>query len=390
MAYITWLDEDIPSRKRAKVFYECKTTDGSRKRRSKTFKPGTPLKEIRAFQRQMETEYEISDGIDYTKRTVEDFIEEYFDTYAQYLSPTTEVNYRQMAYAEKNGVVSHLGKIDLSKLTTAQVQKYSNYLTKEGLSAKSVKNHIIFLHTLYDKAMKLQYVKRERNIVSDVERPKVRRKKIESYSVEEVKTLLEIADKYANDMIRLEIYLAIGTGARRAELAALKIESIDFNKKVIHITQSKVKGTKGEVLKAPKTDAGTRDIPFGKTLERELNKAILRYNKNKLRYGKQFNDSRFLFCDEYGNPRKTSTMTNSYRRFMKAHEDEIRYLSLHSAGRHSFASIAIANGLDVKALQELLGHSDSATTLNVYSNSYADVKHNYAMSVDDTIFSKQA
>ena len=122
MSNIQWIDEDIPGRKRAKVMYECRTANGERKRKSKTFKAGTPLREIKAFQRKVEQEYETSEGIDYTKRTLNDFLKEYFEMYGQFLSPATIRNYQQMAYSEPHGIAVNLGKTELSKLSTAMIQ----------------------------------------------------------------------------------------------------------------------------------------------------------------------------------------------------------------------------------------------------------------------------
>lgn len=392
MACIQWVDEEIPSRKRAKVCYDVKTLDGSRKRRSKTFKPNTPMKTVRAFKRKVEEEYENGEGIDYTKRTLEVFIEEYFSLYGKSLSPSTRRNYSQMANAKEKGIICHLGNVELKKLNTAMVQKYVNFLADEGLSPKTIKNYTMFLHTLYDRAIRLRYVPQNMNVISLVDIPRARKKKVDSYSLEEVQTLLRLADQYATDRLRLQIYLGVGTGARRSELAAIKIESIDFEKKVLHITESKVSlgGTQPDVVKEPKTNCGVRDIPLGDVLIRELRKAVIRYNKNKIKHGKDFQDSRYIFSDEFGRPYKTDTMTGTYREFMKKHEDEIRYLPFHSAGRHTYASLAVANGIDIKCLQEILGHADASTTLNTYANSYFEKKKEYADVVDKTIFAKQA
>ena len=283
MSYIQWIDEDNPQRRRAKVMYECRTANGERKRKSKTFKVGTPLREIKAFQRKVEQEYETSEGIDYTKRSLNDFLKEYFEMYGQFLSPTTVRNYKQMAFSEPHGISVNLGKTELSKLNTAMIQRYVDYLMKEELSPKTIKNHVGMLHAVYDKALKLKYVPQEYNIVSRVERPKVRHKKVESYSVEEIQKLLELADKYADENLKLEIYLAVGTGARRSEMAAITINSIDFENKVWHVTQSKINAGTVDVVKAPKTDAGTRDIPLSDTLCRMLKHAVKNYKKKKLR-----------------------------------------------------------------------------------------------------------
>lgn len=390
MSNITWLDPDNPKRKRAKVMYECPAMNGTRKRKSKTFKPGTPLKEIKAFQRKVEQEYGSSEGIDYTKRLLKDFIGEYFELYGKFLSPATLHNYQQMANNYPHGIIEHLGNVELKKLNTYMVQKYVDYLMEEGLSPKTIKNHASMLHAVYDKAIKLRYVQQEYNIVSRAILPKVRHKKVESYSIEEVKTLLELADTYASDQLRLEIYLAVGTGARRSEIAAIQISSVDLKNKIWHVSQSKISAGSTDVVKAPKTDAGVRDIPLSDALCKELKRAINGYKQKKIRHGADFQDNGYLFCDDYGKPYRTHVLTNRYVRFVKSHADKIRYLPLHCAGRHSYASIAVANGIDIKCLQEILGHSDSSTTLNTYANSYLSQKKAYADIMDETVFAKQS
>lgn len=280
MSSLEWLDPDTPGKKRAKVTYECRTLDGGRKRKSKTFSPGTPIKEIRAFQRKVETEYETSEGTDYTKRLVADFIQEYFDLYSGSLSPATLKNYKQICFEEKHGISSYFGKTLLTKLHTRDIQKYVTYLEKEGLKPKTIKNHAMMIHALYDKAIRLCYVDTNDNIVSRVELPKLRKKKVESYSSEEVKKLLSLVDRDADEMLRFEIYLAVFTGLRRSEMAALKIESIDFDKRVLHITECRVTAEKGDAVKLPKTDAGIRDIPIVGVLYRELKRIVARYHTN--------------------------------------------------------------------------------------------------------------
>ncbi len=390
MANITILDKDDPKRKRYKVTYECRTISGSRKRCAKTFPPGTKKREIESFKRKMEEEYENSEGLDYTKRSLEQFIEEYFDVYRGWLSPSTIKGYQQMANSPKHGIIPNLGKMELDKIKTSDIQRYCNYLSQEKLSGKTVKNHILFLHTLYDSAMKMGYVKRGYNIVSGVVRPRWQKKHVESYSDEEIRQILELVDKYADDMTRLIFYLAFGTGMRRSEMAALKVDSIDFSKKLINITHAKVEGLDGDVLKEPKTSAGARTIPVGDTLCTELKKAVNRYRRNKLSYGEGFSDEGYLFSHEDGKPFATNYITSKYIKFMKKYATDIRYLPLHTAGRHSFASILISQGCDVKGVQEILGHSDASVTLNTYANSFFKQKQEYATKVDELIFSKQA
>jgi len=390
LANIITLDADIPSKKRYKVTYELRDISGDRKRKSKTFPSGTSLKEVQAFKRKMEQEYEDSEPTDYSKRTLESFIGEYFELYSDSLSPSTTDGYRRLAYTQEHGIITHLGHYELSQITTRTLQEYVRYLNSEGLSAKTVKNYVSFLHTLYDKALKLHYVTKGYNIVSDVELPRNRKKKVQSYSIDEIRKLLRIIDRDGNDEFKLEVYIAVLTGCRRSEMSAMTIDSINLDNKIWHIDKSKVRAGSGEdALKEPKTDAGVRDVPLCRTLCIQLRKAIRKYNQKKLQAGADFEDSGFLFSNKYGHPYRTNVLTARWNRFMREHEDEIRYLPLHCAGRHSYASIAIEQGLDIKALQEILGHSDSSTTLNTYANSYLKTKKNYAKDLDSVIFQKK-
>lgn len=390
MANITWIESGNNKRKRAKVTYECKTLTGERKRKSKTFPPGTPKREIDSFIRKVEEDYENSEGLDYAKRTLEQFIGEYLELYKLHLSPTTYKGYFQMSYSEKHGIVSNLGRIDLSRLKTMDIQRYANYLMEEGLSPKTIKNYILFIHVLYDVAMKMGYVRRGYNIVSDVVIPKWNRQKVESYSDEEIRELLRLVDLHGDELTRLIIYLAVGTGMRRSEMAALKIDSVDFQNRILNITHAKVEGKDGDVMKEPKSHASIRSIPIGDALCRELKHAVNRYKMNKLSYGEGFTDEGFIFSHQDGRPISTNSFTAKYIKFMKKYAKEIRYLPLHTAGRHSFASITMANGVDVKCVQELLGHADASTTLNIYSNSFLKQKQECADKVDALLFSKEA
>ncbi|WP_035768663.1 tyrosine-type recombinase/integrase [Butyrivibrio sp. NC2002] len=390
MAHITILDQDNPSKKRYKVIYEVDDISGKRKRKSKTFQPHTPLAKVKEFVNAVELEHNKDNAISYDCRTLRSFFNEYIDVYTHDLSKSTVQSYVQIANADPHGILRHLGHIELSKLSTTKIQKYVNYLTDDGLSPKTIKNYMSVLHSVMDRAIKCRYIQRGANPVSEVETPKVRHKRIQSYNPDEVQILLYLADTFADEITHFLIYLSVGTGARRSEMAAIRIEDVDLYNRVWHITQSKISiAGSNDILKEPKTESGIRDIPLSESLCAEIKKMIRIYNQNKLKHGNEFNDSRFLFSDEYGIPLSTDSLSKTFTRFVKSHSEKLRYLSLHSAGRHSYASIAIANGTDIKTVQEILGHSSATITLDTYASSYFEKKLSYADKLENLIFTSQ-
>lgn len=74
-----------------------------------------------------------------------------------------------------------------------------------------------------------------------------------------------------------------------------------------------------------------------------------------------------------GTPEGVNTITSRHHRFYKRHP-ELKYIGFHGY-RHTYASIAVASGkTDIKTIQEILGHSNVSTTLDLYATGYSEVK----------------
>lgn len=374
MAHIVVIDEGT-KHQRCKVMYEVRAINGTRKRKSKTFPENTNMKEIKAFVRTVEKQYEEDMvGLNYERISFREFFEIYKKSYMKNLSPTTQSNYIQMAYNKKNGFLEFLGNIQLEKLNVIHLQRYVDFLVDSGLSAKTVKNRMMCIHGVIDKAMQLHYITMTYNYVGDVITPKIVKKQIQSYNEDEVKKLLELVDKDACDNVKLLIYLAVTTGMRRSEMNALTFDDIDLKEKTINVNKARVYQHRGKcVVKETKTASSVRVIPITNTLCTLIKKARNDYYKKMFAKGEDFVDSKALFTDDCGNPLRSETLSNEYKDFMDSHADEIRYLNLHAL-RHTFASLALKNNADIKSVQSILGHADASTTLNTYACAYEDKK----------------
>ena len=375
MAHIVVIDEGT-KQQRYKVMYEVRTINGTRKRKSKTFPENTNMKEIKAFVRTVEKQYEDDDvGLNYDRLSFRQFFKIYEDSYMmKHLSPTTSSNYMQMAYNKKNGFLEFLGDIQLSKLNAIHLQRYVDFLVDSGQSAKTVKNRMMCIHGVIDKAMQLHYINKSYNFVGDVIAPKIVKKQIQSYNEDEVKKLLELVDKDACDNVKLLIYLAVTTGMRRSEMNALRFDDVNLIERTINVNKARVYQHRGKcVVKETKTASSVRVIPITNTLCTLIKKARNDYYKKMFAKGEDFVDSKALFTDDCGNPLRSETLSNEYKDFMDSHADEIRYLNLHAL-RHTFASLALKNNADIKSVQSILGHADASTTLNTYACAYEDKK----------------
>lgn len=388
MAHIVWLGNG--SKKQAKVVYEIKTLNGMRKRKSKTFPPHTSRAIIDEFKRKMETAYAKSDGILYEKCTFGEFCDIYLELYQQSLSASTQRSYISSINSKPWGIRANIGDIDVKKLKLEHIQRYVNLMNEAGLGAKTIKNRIMLIHSLWDRARRMGYVERDAySPTEDVEFPKKAPKKYTAYDLQEVELMLKLANEYGNPYLELQIYLATYTGMRRSEIAALTFDDIDFENQIIHVTKAKVRGIEGDSIKDTKTEAGLRDIPIAPSLMAVLKKRKLDYCRNRMKYGKEFNDSGFLFSNEFGDPFIVNSLSHRWQRFQDYAESKgLRRVPLHYL-RHTYASLMLSsNQVDMKTAQSLLGHSSITMTADIYADAYIDNKRNAIQVLDNMLQAK--
>ena len=193
--------------------------------------------------------------------------------------------------------------------------------------------------------------------------------RLDFYTVEQLNTFMSSAKKlYGTDDNKFRIYVLFRmlafTGMRRGELLALKWTDIDYKNNLIHITKNLVtsSGVK-EVIHPPKTKAGKRDVKVdNNTL------AILRHwqaVQAKLTLASGLQSTGIVFTNEdltgYQNANKLRLWL-----IQVAKQAKLPRIKVHGF-RHTYATLAIQAGMNVKQLQYQLGHDDVQTTLSVYS-----------------------
>ena len=192
-------------------------------------------------------------------------------------------------------------------------------------------------------------------------KPNPNNKSINILSKYDTEKLMNYISKNLNES-GVGVLLALYTGLRIGEICALKWENIDLFKKVILVdsTVSRIKhnGKTVFIIGSPKTKNSKRLIPIPKRLLILLKDA---YKNRKSEYV-------ISTKADFVIPR---TFEYRYHKILKdLHIESINFHTL----RHTFATTCISNGMDVKSLSEILGHSNINTTMQIYVHPSMEIK----------------
>lgn len=187
---------------------------------------------------------------------------EYIDSWLSDVAPRTVApkaleRYRGLA---KHQIKPHLGVIRLQKLRPADIDAWLGALEKSGLSIRSIRHAHGCLRTALGHAAAIEIV--ERNVCKIIKPPKLERTEIEILTAEQITDALAKLDGHPFYPIAA---FAIGTGARRGEIAALRWGDVDLDAAVCRIERSVEQTKEGLRIKAPKTAAGRRTVSLPAT-----------------------------------------------------------------------------------------------------------------------------
>jgi len=238
------------------------------------------------------------------------------------------------------------GKMKLNKIKPSLIASWQNNLL-DKLASSTVQTIRIIFHTMFDDAMRDEFI--EKNPISLIKAPKSEERRLKKpFSIEEINKILNFITP------KMKAYFAIGfyTGMRTGEIIALKWSDIDLEKKTINISRAIRQG----VEDTPKTKNSIREV--------EILDVLIPY---LIEHRKLSKDSSIYVFETYNNkPFTTSDKISSHYWRPCLKEENIEYRNLYQM-RHSFASMMISNGEDILWVSSMLGHKDSTTTLEKYA-----------------------
>ena len=281
--------------------------------------------------------------------------------YAVYAEPRLRENTKDyyLNYIN-NHIIPELGDIKLDKLTTIQIQKFYNDLQKNGrvqryqhiqLKNKGLSVRVAHgIHTLLNNC--LEQAVAERLILVNPARgcklPKMEKREMKVLPEEKIRPYLMEADKRG---LLAPFYLELTTGLRRGELLALLWTDLDVENRTISITKQ-VTRAKGElVVSQPKTHNSIRVLPVS---QQAVDLLVEEHKKHP--------GNPYMFPSP-----KTGGMFDP------------------DSFRHTFATLSLKNGVDVKTLSSTLGHYSAGFTLSTYTHATPDMMREAADTMGDVI-----
>jgi integrase len=340
--------------------------------------PTAPRKrEAQAHLARIITEVDSGSFIEPNKTTVSEFLTRWLDHIKTQVQPRTHGGYTEKV----EQLIPRLGAIPLSKLKPEQISAaYSAALTSGrrdgksgGLSPRSVHHmHRVLVQAL-GQAMRWGAV--NRNVAALVDPPKCDRTEMKTLDVDQATTMIELA---RGESIFIPMLLGLLCGLRRGEICAVRWRNINLDTGQLSVVNSIEESRGGMREKSPKNGKG-RSVALPPMLIAELRKHRLQQAEWLLRLGVRLTDDHHICMRQDGQTVWPTSIARAFRTFLRCHN--LPLIRFHDL-RHSHASHMLASNVHPKIVQERLGHSTIAITMDTYSHAMPNMQADAAATID--------
>lgn len=336
---------------------------------------GRDLKDVK--KRYREAVYEDEKELNIKEKVkMEDWYVKWMVTYKEDLiRQSTRQIYNSLYYKY---IAPMLGKLYLTEITQYQIRGMLKNIAKKGYGYEIQNKVRILLLDIFNKALESDLIRK--NPVKGISLKRNEEKDPKVLTTEEQTAFFDCCKGTFYDNFFI---VAVSTGMRIGEIAALRWEDIDREKNVIHVTRTLVyqkyesDDKKEYHFEAPKTKTSKRDIPISRqcelALKRQfLQKRVVEAKAPKTRKPKdEFRD--LLFTTTYNTPLNSQLICQAIKKVVdeiNLTRDDLDKIELFSAHclRHTFATRAFEAGVQPKTVQKYLGHATLQMTMDLYTS----------------------
>lgn len=310
---------------------------------------------------------DLEDGVDTSNKdmTVYELVEKYL-SYKIYAKPHTKSSHEEIKKRIKN---EEFGTIKIENVKISTAKAFVITLHNQGLSYNTIKLIISIVKSAFNMAVNDDMIRKNPfnfKLTEVIKNLSAGRKAL---TEDEERKLLDFIrnDKKLSKYYD-EVIILLRTGIRASELCGLTWHDIDFENKTINIDRQLMKTDKDHyMITTPKTKNGIRKIPMSKEVYNAFQN-VMNKNKESIITVDDIND--FVFIANGCRPKTYSNYNELFkmirREYNREHEEKIS-VSAHIL-RHTFCTRMANAGMNPKSLQYIMGHSNIAITLNVYSH----------------------
>ena len=292
------------------------------------------------------------------------------EDWIEYKKPNVRASTLKMYKGHIKHHFDEIKPLKLNRITTATVEKFITGKQLNGISLATLKKIIVTFNQVMNYAVRHRYI--DYNPVRDAERPKgtgkAEKPNIRVLDPIEINAFLDAEE---DPKFKTLFMLAIMSGARQGELLGLKWSDIDWKNNQIHIQRT----FNERAWYEPKSATSNRRIDLGPAMMAELRRWRLACPPCKLD---------LIFPNESGNPIDHGNLLRRhfYPVLKKAQISKIRFHDL----RHTYASLLIEQGENIKYIQSQLGHANPMVTLSVYAHLMKSVNQEAPARLENAIF----
>ncbi len=351
--------------------------------------PPGKRKSLSLREKEDEISHDKRDGID-SKQAASVTLNEMFERYIagkRELKQSTRTNY---IYMYQHYVAEDIGMKKLSTIRYSQIKAFYNSLIEDkGFKPNSMEIIHTILHPVFTLAVRDGYIRTNptEGVMSEIKKSHDWEKpKRHALTVEEQERFIEFtanSEIYSHWLPLITVFL--GTGCRMGEIIGLRWCDCDFANGTISINHNMIYRPNEDRtcefhITTPKTSAGCRTIPMLKEVRAALNQQRMIQMVEGFSSVEVDGYTGFIFTNRFGGVFNPEDINRAIRRIYTAHNDEemkraaeehrepflIRHFSAHNL-RHTFCTRFCENETNIKVIQDIMGHSDVSTTMNIYA-----------------------